>query len=97
ARWNAPSQRQRAERSVAFVLSRHPPGKLWQEVPVTPGSRNHWTRQGKEVPCWSYGSITQNEMMGVTRYAYRLTQPKVAHYLIEAARELADLLGISLN
>jgi len=37
-----------------------------QEMPVTPDSSNHVIRQGKEVPRWSYGSITPNEMAGVT-------------------------------
>ena len=31
------------------------------------------------------------------KYASRLTRPEVAHYLIEATRDLADLLGISLG
>src|SRR6266700_1512015 len=67
AGWKAACQGQRVGRPEACVLSQHPPGKPWQEMPVAHGSRNHVTRQGKEVSCWSYGSITHYEMMGATR------------------------------
>ncbi|GHO98902.1 hypothetical protein KSF_089500 [Reticulibacter mediterranei] len=29
-------------------------------------------------------------------HAYHLTRPEIAHYVVEATKELAELLGISL-